>query len=173
MNYCHSSYLIHYGIKGQRKGFRRFQNEDGTLTEEGKRRYGKDVRPDLEKYIKEAGLIDRISGKEARDLQRYTTGQRRTIIKYMQTHPQVTFQEADRYETKSSLAKGLGIGLALTALAFAVPKIQSVKAAKHIAAQASVKVPNYGSLLGRNSVQIKGSEWIKMMYGRQNWGAWA
>ena len=28
------------GIKGQKWGIRRFQNEDGTLTEEGKRRYG-------------------------------------------------------------------------------------------------------------------------------------
>ena len=28
------------GIKGQKWGVRRFQNEDGTLTEEGKRRYG-------------------------------------------------------------------------------------------------------------------------------------
>lgn len=32
--------LAHYGIKGQRWGYRRFQNEDGTLTEEGMRRYG-------------------------------------------------------------------------------------------------------------------------------------
>ena len=33
------NYLAHYGIKGQRWGVRRFQNTDGTLTEEGKRRY--------------------------------------------------------------------------------------------------------------------------------------
>lgn len=35
-----SGYLIHFGIKGQKWGLRRFQNEDGTLTEEGMRRYG-------------------------------------------------------------------------------------------------------------------------------------
>ena len=34
-------YLQHYGIKGQKWGVRRFQNEDGTLTAEGKGRYGK------------------------------------------------------------------------------------------------------------------------------------
>lgn len=33
------NYLAHYGIKGMRWGVRRFQNEDGSLTEEGKRRY--------------------------------------------------------------------------------------------------------------------------------------
>ena len=32
-------YLMHFGIKGQKWGVRRFQNEDGTLTEEGKKRY--------------------------------------------------------------------------------------------------------------------------------------
>lgn len=32
--------LMHFGIKGQKWGIRRFENEDGTLTEEGKRRYG-------------------------------------------------------------------------------------------------------------------------------------
>lgn len=33
------NYLAHFGIKGQKWGVRRFQNEDGTLTEEGKQRY--------------------------------------------------------------------------------------------------------------------------------------
>jgi len=32
--------LYHYGIKGQKWGVRRYQNEDGTLTPEGKKRYG-------------------------------------------------------------------------------------------------------------------------------------
>ncbi len=33
--------LYHFGIKGQRWGIRRYQNEDGTLTEAGKRRAAK------------------------------------------------------------------------------------------------------------------------------------
>ena len=33
------NYLAHHGIKGQRWGIRRFQNEDGSLTEEGKKHY--------------------------------------------------------------------------------------------------------------------------------------
>lgn len=33
------SELMHYGIKGQKWGIRRFQNEDGTFNEAGKQRY--------------------------------------------------------------------------------------------------------------------------------------
>ena len=32
--------LYHHGIKGQKWGVRRYQNEDGSLTAEGKERYG-------------------------------------------------------------------------------------------------------------------------------------
>lgn len=31
--------IAHHGIKGQKWGIRRYQNEDGSLTEEGKKRY--------------------------------------------------------------------------------------------------------------------------------------
>ena len=34
-----SNYLCHYGIKKMRWGVRRYQNEDGTLTDAGKARY--------------------------------------------------------------------------------------------------------------------------------------
>lgn len=39
-DYLKTKELYHSGIKGMRWGVRRFQNADGTLTEEGKRRYG-------------------------------------------------------------------------------------------------------------------------------------
>lgn len=35
-----TNYLMHHGIKGQKWGIRRFQNEDGSLTELGRSRYG-------------------------------------------------------------------------------------------------------------------------------------
>lgn len=34
-----NEYLEHHGVKGQKWGVRRYQNEDGTLTDEGKKRY--------------------------------------------------------------------------------------------------------------------------------------
>lgn len=39
-----NGYLQHHGILGQKWGHRRFENEDGTLTEEGKQRYSKSNR---------------------------------------------------------------------------------------------------------------------------------
>lgn len=44
--------LYHYGVKNQRWGTRKYQNEDGTWTEEGKarRRYGKGKNRDTESF---------------------------------------------------------------------------------------------------------------------------
>lgn len=42
-------YLMHHGVKGMKWGERRFQNPDGTLTEEGKARYNND--PEYRKYL--------------------------------------------------------------------------------------------------------------------------
>ena len=38
--YHNDSYLEHHGIKGQKWGVRRFQNEDGSLKAAGEKRYG-------------------------------------------------------------------------------------------------------------------------------------
>ena len=52
------SYLIHYGIQGQKWGVRRFQNEDGTYTELGKKRRGLSEYYDTktEKFTKKGDL---------------------------------------------------------------------------------------------------------------------
>lgn len=52
-----TTYLCHHGVKGQKWGVRRYQNADGTLTDEGRRQYGygsardKIIRPNTRKRI--------------------------------------------------------------------------------------------------------------------------
>ena len=48
------SYLIHYGIEGQKWGVRRFQNEDGTYTDSGLLR-----RKEQQHFVKEQKKVNR------------------------------------------------------------------------------------------------------------------
>ena len=50
-NILSDEYLEHYGIKGQKWGERRFQNEDGSLTAEGRKRYRSSMNPMLSRKI--------------------------------------------------------------------------------------------------------------------------
>lgn len=50
--------IYHHGIKGMKWGIRRYQNEDGTLTPEGMKRYGK-----LYNYYKKQGLSEKQIGE--------------------------------------------------------------------------------------------------------------
>lgn len=54
-------YLAHHGIKGQKWGVRRYQNGDGSLTPEGRQRYGVSS-----KLRKAAGVVGRAAGKAVR-----------------------------------------------------------------------------------------------------------
>ena len=49
--------LRHHGIKGQKWGIRRFQNKDGSLTPNGKKRYGADDYKNTLDKVNSAGKI--------------------------------------------------------------------------------------------------------------------
>lgn len=65
-----NNYLAHHGIRGQKWGVRRFQNDDGSLTSAGRKRYGlgdvirdRKILFDVKKYAnKDGSLTD--AGKE-------------------------------------------------------------------------------------------------------------
>lgn len=78
-----SNYLAHYGIKQQKWGYRRFQNEDGTLTEAGRARYGsmkamkkaarKEYRKDnatAKKYGDSAAIAASAAARQSKTLER-------------------------------------------------------------------------------------------------------
>lgn len=78
-------YLAHHGTKGQRWGFRRFQNYDGSLTAAGKLRYsvgngGRSISKKIDpksasklkkRQIKEAAKLERLKIKEAAKNEKY------------------------------------------------------------------------------------------------------
>lgn len=57
-NYCE---LYHHGIKGMHWGIRRYQNKDGSLTEEGKRRYNLSDEKAYSEYRKGEKKIREVS----------------------------------------------------------------------------------------------------------------
>ena len=59
MVYVMNDELYHHGIKGQKWGIRRYQNEDGSLTDAGKKRYG----PSGQQYL-EAKAARREANRE-------------------------------------------------------------------------------------------------------------
>lgn len=66
------SYLIHYGIEGQKWGVRRFQNEDGTYTDSGLLR-----RKEQQHFVKEQKKVNRKFDKLTDKLQsRVSAGKR-------------------------------------------------------------------------------------------------
>lgn len=63
MDYLVCKELYHHGIKGQKWGIRKYQNEDGTLTAEGKARYGYDETTG--KLSKEGRKVEKSDRKTA------------------------------------------------------------------------------------------------------------
>lgn len=81
MEYENTQYLVHHGIKGQKWGIRRYQNEDGSLTAEGRERYGFSGKDQTYKGLKREA---RDYKKALRKTQRSVDQDRRSFIKYDQ-----------------------------------------------------------------------------------------
>ena len=67
MNEGYGTYLAHFGIKGQKWGIRRFQNPDGTLTPEGKRRYYKNANSNYDLFMDVKNRYNNIDGERMID----------------------------------------------------------------------------------------------------------
>lgn len=65
------AYISHHGIRGQKWGVRRFRNEDGSLTDAGKKRYASDSSR-LEKAQNRADKKGSILAKREQKLRKYS-----------------------------------------------------------------------------------------------------
>ena len=64
--------LYHHGIKGQKWGVRRYQNEDGTLTEEGRKKYARDQQKILNDLAIEDRYLRGDQERSAKYIKKYT-----------------------------------------------------------------------------------------------------
>ena len=93
-------FLAHHGIKGQRWGVRRFQNEDGTLTDAGKKRVSLKTKINAKKDAKEYARAKMYYGEGA--------GTRRKLIKAKvneRSKDSDYKEEFDKYLAKQDMAK--------------------------------------------------------------------
>lgn len=65
--------LKHYGIKGMKWGVRRFQNSDGSLTTDGKKRYSGDNLKDIQKQVNQGkNVVDGVKKTKAKAAEKRT-----------------------------------------------------------------------------------------------------
>lgn len=65
--------LKHYGIKGMKWGVRRFQNSDGSLTAEGRKRYGSEDIRNMQKQVdKGKNVVDGVKRSKAKAAEKRT-----------------------------------------------------------------------------------------------------
>lgn len=114
------NFLEHHGIKGQKWGVRRFENPDGTLTEEGKKRYG----------VSNGGTGNAELAKK------YSKSIKKLSKAYRNADLSQQIKDYSKYEKRTQTAKKIGnaslaIGLPAVGI-FAGTTPQSVSAAKEV-----------------------------------------
>lgn len=103
--------LIHHGIKGQKWYQRRYQNEDGSLTEAGRKRYGVGPRRSISERIDNfrkkalAAKVERavLRRKEAEEKQRKKDADNSDKLKAAQRKREIEEENLSSEKTKSAI----------------------------------------------------------------------
>lgn len=90
---------MHYGIKGQKHGVRRYQNEDGSLTPAGRARYSDD------RVLRDAQMeTDRNTG-DLKDLKGYSGSAREQILNARDLRKYRSYSRSERVGTEYDVGK--------------------------------------------------------------------
>lgn len=88
------TYLAHHGIKGQKWGVRRYQNADGTLTAEGRKRAGlgpEKKESSVKKLVKDA------KDRAAKKKQVSAEEQHENLKNHVRKHPEKIYKFRDEF----------------------------------------------------------------------------
>lgn len=139
MIYVNTNELYHHGIKGQKWGVRRFQNDDGTLTPAGKRRRIREISKERSKLRN--NIIDQIYSDDTKVGKFYKNANDSTDVVHARIceysgkkayktirskYGDKTYQDLMKYDRDSTARKGLAavgiMGVVLAATAYATMK---------------------------------------------------
>ena len=94
--------LMHYGIKGQKWGVRRFQNEDGTLTPAGRKKYRQEIKAENKKAF-EYGRDATVAANAATYARNQQIKSRKKLDKALAKDPEM-LKKSTQKKYKRSLA---------------------------------------------------------------------
>lgn len=98
--------LIHFGIKGMKWGVRRYQNEDGSYTPAGERRYRKDRKTKLIESVESKKAHVRYMQKQAGDRIQFYGGKNTALN---------AIEKEAEYKRKTTTAKAVTAGSLIAA----------------------------------------------------------
>ena len=98
--YDMDAYLAHHGILGMKWGVRRYQNEDGSLTAEGRKHYGSSDRYDTSTKSKTKRAIAKY-GHDSYAMQRLAKKNLKKASKMYDSHDPDADMKKDQYERKA------------------------------------------------------------------------
>lgn len=116
MNYTYSDELYHFGISGMKWGVRRYQNEDGSLTEAGKNRYRKQVDKVMRLQLKAVDHRRNVNNRNEYKIAKLNRKAEKYKLKRAKTlkaasrfiaplKPKVAIRRLAKYELKSEKAE--------------------------------------------------------------------
>ena len=144
----YSDELFHHGIKGQKWGIRRYQNLDGTLTAEGRERYGDNIENVSEGKLKRQVMRNNMASSTG-ERNRQSYGEYKKMKKYLNdkkspfssVESSKTFEEINNYVKRFAKAQLRDMGYS-----------DSDKAAEYLLSKDWYTMP-YGYLVGRKSMR--------------------